>query len=187
MPTKTLPIQKGNSCAAHCTAIAVMELDSMAAITATNVESTIWPMMQFKDGPLAKDKNSDPALIASTVPKVWPKIKAKLMCDSSQKDAAMAGVPSQMKGALGELFTRLKAVGTQARITIDEAAYYNCSYTMTSNGSFCGMHNMLVTLEKGRSHFYNPQVARWQVANHWKSITDAGSNFVFAGVAVAIF
>ncbi|HEX4939328.1 MAG TPA: hypothetical protein VFX11_11680, partial [Candidatus Kapabacteria bacterium] len=96
MPSKKMKTQNGNSCAAHCTIVAVAELtNSNKNLDETYTESNLWPDIQFKPeggAPatqlLAAAKNSDPRRIVAEVKKRWSGVTAKLVCDEVQKNKA---------------------------------------------------------------------------------------------------
>ena len=82
MPTKKLPEQTGNSCAAHCTVIAVAELlDVQYLLSKGYAEEILWPSIKFKTNgnpvidSLAQADNSDPRLIVSETELRWAAAK----------------------------------------------------------------------------------------------------------------
>ncbi|MBN3561968.1 hypothetical protein [Aliamphritea spongicola] len=201
MPTKRLPEQNGNSCAAHCTTIAINEI-KQTALTATFAEDDLWPSIQFSDTcavtkPLADDKNSDPRLIVSQIKQRWPGVKAKLLCDEGQKSKAISMVNGMMRSGMNDIFNLLVQEAVKGSIALDEAVFYNCSYTMHSGAkpsedNFSGMHNILVAYEAGKTFFYNSNESnpQWQATANWKKLEaqNGGTHsYVFSGVAVAIF
>lgn len=200
MPSKTLPEQNGNSCAAHCTAISIMEITNQS-ITQSTVEDNLWPSIQFKARDmitthLASQKNSDPRLIVSEVKKRWPKVNAKLVCDTAQKNRGITYVASGQRPGLETLFTMLTHDAATSPVVFDEYAFYNCSYTMhnaasPSSSNFTGLHNILVTYEGGKVYYYNPNESHpaWKVTRDWKKLENQNSgsgSYVFTGVAVVI-
>ena len=102
MPTLhyTMGSQVGNSCAAHCTTIAVSEIRDSQVLDQAGTEGGLWPAIQFQtaDGPpvttlgLDGDHNSDPRRIVAQVNQRWPDIKTKLVCDRRQKATALLSI-----------------------------------------------------------------------------------------------
>ncbi|HSW04967.1 hypothetical protein [Aquabacterium sp.] len=202
MPSKTLPEQTGNSCAAHCTVIAVAELlDVEYLMSKDYAESTLWPSLKFKaEGnllidSLAKAENSDPRRIVSEADTRWNAIKASLRCDATQKAAALKYVKStDMQMGLGALFNMLTGFGTVGTITIEPGIYYNASYLMLKGGTataavYEGMHNILVTNHAGQIYYYNPNESKptWSVTPDWTILekqNKSSYSYVFTGVCV---
>ena len=56
MPTVIMKEQNGNSCAAHCTVVAISEITGTMSLDETFAENTLWPAIQFKP------ENGDPAI-----------------------------------------------------------------------------------------------------------------------------
>lgn len=201
MPTITLPEQNGNSCAAHCTVIAVSELlGGQLLLNQDYAENNLWPSIQFKKtgGPfdgLADNKNSDPRLIITEMTTRWNTIKKTLVCDETQKKIALTYVNNQMQQELGGLFTLLRQNGTAKPVILEEGIYYNCTYLMIKGsnarkGVFEGMHNILVTKEGGKIYYYNPNetMPKWSVVlSNWTRLdnqNDGNYSYVFTGVCV---
>lgn len=203
MPTKKLPEQNGNSCAAHCTVIAINELTNQS-LDQTFAESTLWPKIQFvadQSKPstilLAAQKNSDPRLIVQEVKSRWQGVSAKLLCDSTQKTTAMTFVNPTLRPQLSTLFDELTQSAVAAPTQLDEGAFYNCSYTMHDSASplattFTGLHNILVTYSGGKAWYYNSNESSpsWQTTTDWKTLSaqNGGNNsYVFTGVSVVLY
>lgn len=202
MPTKKLPEQTGNSCAAHCTVIAVAELlDVQYLLSKGYAEEILWPSIKFKTNgnpvidSLAQADNSDPRLIVSETELRWAAAKATLKCDETQKTDALNYItdPTQQLGLAG-LFNMMKGSGSVATITPEEGVYYNSSYLMiqgstAATGKFEGMHNILVTKQGGQTYYYNPNEStpNWSVAADWKKLDNQNGgrySYVFTGVCV---
>ena len=205
MPTKVLPVQSGNSCAAHCTVIAVAELlDVQYLLSKSYAEDILWPSIKFKgnEGPvsveLAKKDNSDPRLIVSESDLRWGgALTATLLCDETEKATALTFVPTPVGMALGGLFIMIKGASGATTITPEDGIYYNCSYLMLAGGkarsaTYEGMHNILVTKSGGAFHYYNSneKTPKWgQCPSDWKTLENqnAGTySYVFTGVCVAM-
>lgn len=205
MPSKTLPQQNGNSCAAHCTVIAIAELsNSQVCLDQTFAEKTVWPAIQFvSTGGLAPAidllaiaKNSDPRKIVTETDKISNQaVKAELICDDSQKTSALVYITDlTTKQGLGALFNLIKGGGTSTNISLNEGSFYNASYLMFAGaaaaaGTFTGMHNILVAREGGKDYYYNPNEAKpcWSLTSDWKVLDNqnGGSHsYVFTGVCV---
>src|SRR5712691_8050010 len=185
MPTKTLPEQTGNSCAAHCTVIAIAELLGVGNLMSkAHAERVVWPAIKFKPNGdpvvelLAKAENSDPRRIVSEVLRTWGGLKVTLLCDETQKkDAIKNYVPKAMKLGLKALFNMLKGSGSVANVTLEDGVYYNSSFLMFTDAtanpvSFAGMHNILVTKQGGQVYYYNSNesVPKWSVVSDWKKL-----------------
>ncbi|NJA04719.1 hypothetical protein [Methylomonas sp. UP202] len=205
MPSKTLPQQNGNSCAAHCTVIAIAELsNNQLCLDQTFAEKTVWPAIQFVStgglapgiDQLAAAKNSDPRKIITETDKISNKtVKAELVCDDSQKTGALVYVTDlATKQGLGSLFNLIKGGGTSTSLTLTDGVFYNASYLMfngakAATGTFTGMHNILVTREGGKDYYYNPNENKpgWNLTSDWKILDNQnGGNhsYVFTGVCV---
>lgn len=204
MPTKKLPEQTGNSCAAHCTVIALAELlDVQYLFSKEYAEDTLWPAIKFKkngnpviDGLAAKD-NSDPRRIVSEAELRWNAVKATLKCDETQKTAALKYIsdPATVFG-LGALFNMMKMDGSEATITPEEGVYYNASFLMmkgkaAASATYDGMHNILVTKSGGHNYYYNPNESTpdWKRVSNWKILDNQNGgkhSYVFTGVCVEI-
>lgn len=202
MPSKTLPEQTGNSCAAHCTVIAVAELlDVEYLLSKGYAEGVLWPSLKFQkagnpliDG-LAAKENSDPRRIISEAETRWNAIKASLKCDETQKTTALKYIRDPgMQMALGALFNMLKGSGSVAAITLEPGVYYNASYLMLKGGTaasavYEGMHNILVTNQGGQIYYYNPNESKpvWSVTPDWTILEKQNNktySYVFTGVCV---
>ncbi len=202
MPSMTMREQKGNSCAAHCTVIAVDELTSKGSgMTAATTESDLWPTIKFRPEAsvpmtqqLAHDENSDPRRVVAEVTRRWPAVTAKLLCDGVQKKASIAYVPGAISGHMDALFNLLSAHAITGPVRLDDEAFYNCSYTMhaaalPSTASFTGTHNILVTLSSGKYYYYNPNetTPSWTSTTNWKQLNGQNGgahSYLFTGVCV---
>ena len=203
MPTVTLREQVDNSCAAHCTVIAVAELTGAGGgLTADFAEATLWPAIQFvADGNglvdmLAAKKNSDPWRIIEQVGTRWGgQVAAKLICDETEKSVALHYVGTDMQMGLGALFNMIKRDTSVADMEVAEGVYYNASFLMfggatpTASG-YSGMHNILITRSGGRIFRYNPNesVPAWiQGPVNWTYLENQNGgahSYVFTGVCV---
>lgn len=201
MPYVTMPTQNGNSCAAHCTTIAIRELTG-ESINQTFTEDVLWGWIKFKggEGPLsdqlAKDNNSDPRRIVNVVNSGWGgKVRATLCCDELEKSWALKfHTPDPMKPGLQAMYNMLK--GTKAPVTIVPRAgvYYNCSFLMFNHtdpnpADYSGMHNILITKDHAGIHYYNSNEANpaWVRNDSWKKLTGQNGgahSYVFTGVFV---
>lgn len=201
MPTKTLPEQNGNSCAAHCTVIAVADmLDVSYLLSNEYAEQVLWPSIKFQRSSdpvvnqLAEKENSDPRRIVSETELRWNAVKATLKCDETQKAEALKYVPQPLQLALGALFNMLKKSGSVATITPVDGVYYNSSYLMlkgktASGATYDGMHNILVTSQGGQIHYYNSNEKKpaWKITRDWKLLegqNEGKISYVFTGVCV---
>ncbi|NPU91367.1 MAG: hypothetical protein HPY82_05580 [Gammaproteobacteria bacterium] len=204
MPSKKMKTQNGNSCAAHCTIVAVAELtNSNKNLDETYTESNLWPDIQFKPeggAPatqlLAAAKNSDPRRIVAEVKKRWSGVTAKLVCDEVQKNKAISYVASGYQDGMLALFNMLTAGGVKAPVALEDFVFYNCSYTMHNGGvpsesNYSGMHNILVTMEGGKCYYYNSNEddPQWKTTSNWKLLekqNGGNHSYVFSGVSVAL-
>lgn len=202
MPTKTLPQQTGNSCAAHCTVIAVADmLDVQYLLSKDYAESILWPAIKFKQNgnpvidSLAAANNSDPQRIVSETELRWNAVKATLLLDDAQETEALKYIKdARTKLGLDALFNTLKGFGTVKAIAPEEGVYYNSSYLMLRGnsaitGTYEGMHNILVTRFGGQNYYYNSNenVPTWSVTANWKMLENqnGGSySYVFTGACV---
>jgi hypothetical protein len=206
MPTITLPKQTGNSCAAHCTVVSVVEITANQSIlTTTFAEGTLWPAIQFtgNDGPVSQklkaDHNSDPRLILSEVASRWGgTVTATMLFDDTEKATALKFVSDPvMQQALPGLFNLLKGQTQSSTIIPKDGIFYNCSFVMLKGGVastavFEGLHNILITSDAGNLYYYNPnEVTPAWVKNpvDWKTLEglNGGSQcYIFTGVAVEL-
>jgi hypothetical protein len=206
MPTITLPQQTGNSCAAHCTVVAVVEITaSQSILTTVFAEGTLWPAIQFtgNDGPVSQklkaDHNSDPRLIVSEVASRWGgSLTSTMLFDDTEKTTALTFVSDpMMQQALPGLFNLLKGQTQSSMIIPKDGIFYNCSYVMlkgatASSAKFEGLHNILITSDSGALYYYNPNEATpaW-VKNppDWKTLQGLNGGtycYIFTGVAVEL-
>jgi hypothetical protein len=196
MPNKKLKQQQGNSCAAHCTVVAIADLlDDTSLLNDVYAESDLWPSIQFKgDGNelvthLAERKNSDPRKIVNETDLRWAAVKATLLCDETQKATAFEEVPEDQAPQLGALFNMMKEDGSVTTIEPVEGNYYNASYLMFEDGLFTGLHNILVTNVQDKLYYYNPneEDPDWQFTQNWKTLDNLNQGrckYVFTGVCV---
>lgn len=203
MPSKKLDSQDGNSCAAHCTVVAIKEIKGIDTLNKDFAENDLWPSIQFKaqaGNPLSKDlaskKNSDPRLIVAQVKKRWSSVNVALVCDKLQKKTALTYIPDGVDLMMDAMFNMMSGDGVSTKVKLDEFAFYNCSYTM-HNGSvpskknFDGLHNILVTYQGGKVYYYNSNedTPVWSTVQDWKKLeSQNGGNhsYVFTGVCVVI-
>ncbi|EYR79875.1 MULTISPECIES: hypothetical protein [unclassified Shinella] len=204
MPLKTLPTQTGNSCAAHCTAITIMELTG-STITQKDAESTIWNKILFKDDgskaikALVAKKNSDPRRILKYVEKNYAtNLSAVIKFDDTEKANALAYLPdNDVKRGLEGLYNLIKGQSQTETLLPADDVYYNCSYMMMDGGDpsssgLDGLHNILVTSSGGQVYYYNSNETKpvWTMNNHgWKRLDKANSgkhSYVFTGLCVAV-
>ena len=203
MPTVIMKEQNGNSCAAHCTVVAISEITGTRSLDETFAENTLWPAIQFKPengdpaiALLASQKNSDPRRIVTEAKKRWPKVNAALVCDDLQKKMAISFVKKEYQDAMEGMFNMLTGAGVKTKMLLDEAAYYNCSYTMHNGGdpdqsNYTGMHNILVTFMGGKTFYYNSNESRpaWKEVKDWKVLKNQNGgqcSYVFTGVGVVL-
>jgi hypothetical protein len=203
MPSATMPAQNGNSCAAHCTVIAVSELTGFTRfLTQGYTERVLWPKIKFvADGTalidaLAKADNSDPERIV--IEATGMGVKAALKCDDVEKTTAMGFITNTGYSAgLDTLFLRLKNKGSASTVKLENGKYYNCSYLMlpvakAAKQAAPGMHNILVTQQNGIIYFYNSNESApaWkQCFSDWKTLEgqNAGTHsYVFTGVYIEL-
>jgi len=204
MPTKKLPEQTGNSCAAHCTVIGIAELlDVDYLLSKGFAEMTLWPTIKFKAGEspltdaLAKADNSDPRRIVTESELRWGgSVKASILCDDVEKTTAL-GFVGPMAPALAALFNMIKGGNLVTTIALQDGIYYNCSYLMLKGAAaksavYEGMHNILVTNFKGSTFYYNPneKVPVWtKDPADWKTLENQNGgtySYVFTGVCVEL-
>ena len=205
MPSKTLTVQNGNSCAAHCTAVSIMELTGKT-ITEKTAEDTIWPKILFKDDgnaavqALVAKKNSDPRRIAKYIEKNHAsELTAAIKFDDTQKTTALSYLPdNDVKRGLEGLYNLIKGqTGQTEKILPADDVYYNCSYLMMvggdpSSASLDGLHNILVTSSGGQIYYYNSNEAKpcWTKDSiGWKLLKNANGgsySYVFTGLCVAV-
>jgi hypothetical protein len=202
MPSYTMREQNGNSCAAHCTVVAVDELTKKGSgMTADLAESDLWASIKFRPEAsvpmtqqLAAANNSDPRRVVSEVTRRWKSVTAKLLCDGVQKNASISYVPGPVRGDMEALYSLLSADAINGPVRLDDEAFYNCSFTMhnaamPSPASFTGTHNILVTLSGGKVLYYNPNetTPKWTATTNWKQLNgqnDGTHSYVFTGVCV---
>jgi hypothetical protein len=201
MPSVTLPEQNGNSCAAHCTVIAVSELTGFTRyLTQGYAERALWPKIKFvADGTalidmLAKADNSDPERIVTEA--IGMGVKAALKCDDAEKTTAMTFVSDTGYSAgLDMLFHRLQGKGAASTVLLQNGSYYNCSYLMlpvpkATKQATPGMHNILVTQQNSVIYYYNPNESTpaWkQCFSDWKTLDGQNGgthSYVFTGVYI---
>lgn len=205
MPSKRLASQTGNSCAAHCTAISIMELTNKTIVEAT-AEDVIWPKIIFKsDGSdtvedLVSKKNSDPRRIVKYIEKNYAaELSAIIKFDDVEKTSALKYIKNDtMKFGMEGLYNMIKGGSAKTESIIpEEAVYYNCSYLMIDdgnpkNGDVEGLHNILVTRSGGIIHYYNSneKTPCWTMNNNsWKLLKNANAgdySYVFTGLCVAV-
>lgn len=201
MPLVTMPTQNGNSCAAHCTAIAIMELGG-ERISQTFTEDVLWDWIKFKggEGPLsehlAQQQNSDPRLIVKTVNAGWGgRVSATLRCDELEKSWAIKfHTPNDLRLGLQALYNMMKGANASVTIVPEVGVYYNCSFLMFNDpdpvpAAYTGMHNILITKTAAGIHYYNSNEANpaWVQNNAWKKLTGQNGgthSYVFTGVFV---
>lgn len=196
MPNKKLKTQKGNSCAAHCTVVAIADLlDVEHFLTNEYAESHLWPSIQFEDdgSPLVKHlaelENSDPRKIVKETESRWAEVKATLLCDETQKTTALKTVPKEVALQLDALFNMMKGDGSTTEIRPGAGIYYNASYLIFKNGTYAGLHNILVTNFNGQIHYYNPNEddPGWSTTPDWSTLDKQNKEsckYVFTGVCV---
>lgn len=201
MPSLTMPEQNGNSCAAHCTVIAVSELTGATRFrTQGYTERVLWPKIKFVangnpliDG-LAKADNSDPRLIVTEATGMG--VTATLKCDEVEKTTAMGFVTDPgFKMGLEALFNILKGSNASVAVALQDGIYYNCSYLMLPGSTptaqaMPGMHNILVTKQSGIVYYYNSNESTpaWtSITSDWKTLNAQNNgnwSYVFTGVYV---
>jgi hypothetical protein len=211
MPTVTLPAQTGNSCAAHCTVVAVQELLTKPGLTKAFAEGNFWDTIKFKpsttEGPitteLANKNNSDPRRIVSEIAKRWSGVTARMLFDDAQKTAALLNVPGAIPGlgvnyqlALAGLYGLLKGISGAVTIDPQNGKYYNCGYLMYNAGApnvmaFSGMHNILVANQSNIIWYYNSNetTPTWRQTTGWKRLDNQNGghhSYIFTGVCVEI-
>jgi hypothetical protein len=209
MPTKKMPQQTGNSCAAHCTVIAVAELlNDSTNMTPNYAEKIVWPAIQFLPGenggatdPLAKEQDSDPRKVVDFVNGTFrgEGLKAKLLCDDRVEAAALNDVPTNLQGSLDGVYKLIKGSNTASTIDIQPTHYYNCSFLMfyssyPGTADYSGLHNILVTNDGSSIWYYNPNETAPDWINSgsspdWMTLKNqnAGKNsYVFTGLCVDI-
>lgn len=208
MPKHVLPEQTGNSCAAHCTVIAVAELlGTTYCLTKEYAETSWWPQVQFKggEGPLSEHlkskQNSDPRRMVEDMKVRWGGLGAAILCCDTDKTRALTyvGDPAE-RGGLEAMFNMIKdynvgqGKGTVATIALEDGAYYNGSYLMldgatAKGGRYTGMHNMLIVSDKGTIWHYNSNetTPAWQKVTDWKVLDGQNggtTSYVFTGVCI---
>ena len=208
MPTMKMATQNPtNSCAAHCTVIAIPELlNSKHDMTKTHAESVVWPKIQFKKGetsgatdPLAAIGNSDPRKVVDFVNTTGQAITAKLLCDEFAKVKAFLYVDAQKQLQLGGMFNMMKGHNATAATVIEKGVYYNAVFLMFKGPTptiqgYDGMHNILVTQENGSIYYYNsnedpPDWVNSGPGDGWMVLTKQNGSkgsYVFTGVCVEI-
>ena len=204
MPSKTLAQQTGNSCAAHCTAISIMELTGKT-ITKDTAEDTIWRDILFvEDGneavkDLVEKKNSDPRKIAKYIETNHSsELSATIKFDDTQKAIALSFLKDDnVKRGLEGLYNLIKGQSGTTTVTPADDVYYNCSYLMMiggdpNNATLDGLHNILVTSSGGQISYYNSNESNpcWTPGkNGWKLLENANGNansYIFTGLCVAV-
>lgn len=201
MPTFTMKEQDGNSCAAHCTVVAIAEITGTKSLDETFAEKTLWPAIQFQPengdpaiALLAAAKNSDPRRIVSEAKRRWPTVNAALVCDEVQKKIAIPFVKKDYQIPMEGMFNMLTSAGVKTKLLLDEGAYYNCSFTMHDGSdptaaNYSGMHNILVTYMGGKTFYYNSNETKpaWKEVKDWKVLKNQNGgqcSYVFTGVGV---
>ncbi len=203
-----MAMQTGDSCAAHCTVIAIAELfNTRHNMTPQYAENTVWPAIQFKIGEnqggtdeLAKKNNSDPRKIVSFANDTGggAAVTATLRCDDVAKASALRFVDAMEGMKLGGLFNMMKGQNATVTTDIAEGVYYNASFLMfggaapTPGNYTKGMHNILVTRSGGDIWYYNsneavPSWIRTAGNDAWKILRNqnaGGGSYVFTGVLV---
>ena len=208
MPKMKMAEQTGNSCAAHCTVVAIAELfDTPHNMTPQYAEHTVWPLIMFKTGEgaltdhLASLDNSDPRRVVAFANATGggEAVSAALLCDETVKQTALGFVGQQDAMGLRALFNMMKGAGSTVTTDLREGVYYNCSFLMFGAGqpaaaSYSGMHNILVTSVGNVVWCYNSNEtapawvqagpgAGWMIL---RAQNGGGGSYVFTGVCVSM-
>jgi hypothetical protein len=212
MPTKTLPKQTGNSCAAHCVVIAVAEITGRVMACKKNIaENVLWPSFRFVDNgskspglaALVQNQHSDPRKIVAWVNnldggRAKEEIQASLVCDATSKAAAVGFLKTQaLRDALLPVFDEMLHDSTaEPNLQIQDGNFYSATYLSFSDpsaakGDYTGTHNILVTKEKGSIYYYNPNedAPAWKTTVDWRKLEGQNDNkrsYVFTGVCLVM-
>jgi hypothetical protein len=209
MPTKKMAQQTGNSCAAHCTVIAVAELlNDSTNMTPNYAEKIVWPAIQFVPGensgatdPLAKEQASDPRKVVDFVNGTFQGkgIQAKLLCDDRVEAAALNDVPNNLQSSLDGLYKLIKGSSTALSIDIQQKHFYSCTFLAFDGPSpgaadYSDLHNILVTNDGSSIWYYNPNETAPDWVNSdsspdWMTLKNQNAgemSYVFTGLCVDI-
>ncbi|WP_444917185.1 hypothetical protein [Microbulbifer sp. JMSA003] len=206
---KTLPSQNGNSCAAHCTEIAVSGFDIRAPRPQSFVEDTLWraikwqnadlpPMPNGVDHPLVAVNNSSPMRVRNYVNTQCAGRTSRILYDATQKDMCLQFAQPGNRVDYNALFTNLiqpASNGGMPRNLLTDT-YYNCAFMMfrgPSPGSAheMGFHNILVAKDGATIKYYNPNEDQpvWRSDIGWRTLRhqNAGRHsYVWSGIAIEI-
>ncbi|USD19582.1 hypothetical protein ACJJIX_18290 [Microbulbifer sp. VAAC004] len=206
---KTLPSQNGNSCAAHCTEIAVSGFDIRAPRPQSFVEDTLWPAIKWQnadlppmpnggDHPLVADNNSSPMRVRAYVNNQCPGRNSRILYDAQQKNVCLQLAQATNTADYNALFTNLiqpNSDGVMPRNLLTDT-YYNCAFMMFQGPSpvstaEIGFHNILVAKDGTTVKYYNPNEAQpvWRNDVGWRTLryqNGGAHSYVWSGIAIEI-
>lgn len=205
MPVYSMRQQIGESCAAHCTAIAIAELTATKVpLDPAHVEAAVWNAIKFLPGTdrvtklLASKKYSDPRKVVEYINSKQPSIEAELLMDDQGKSDVYAEIDQYSQNSVGGMVTMLGSSYRKEKINIEEGVYYNCVYA-DFNGSvptvagFNMFHNILVTKSGGVINIYNSNESTpsWVPlpGGQWRRLENQNGgkrSYVFSGLAVVM-
>ncbi|TDT94522.1 hypothetical protein DFO45_2272 [Azorhizobium sp. AG788] len=205
MPKSTMKSQNGNSCGAHCAALAISELTGNAIFTdEAIVEGILWNSIIFRASHdpmtilMANNKYTDPRRVVTYINNKSLPIKAELILDTVSQAAANNFLNQTDQQKVDACLNVLAGEYKTATLNIDEGKYYSCTYyhfhsRIPSKNTFALFHNILVTKHKGAEYYYNSNEnsPAWipVAAGGWKRLdgqNNRTNSYVFSGLAVVV-
>ncbi|WP_444913187.1 hypothetical protein [Microbulbifer sp. PAAF003] len=205
---KTLPSQAGNSCAAHCTEIAVSGFDIRAPRPQVFVEGTLWNTIKWQNAdlppvplggnhPLVAANNSSPIRVRNYV-NAQPGRTGRILYDAAQKDVCLQLAQATNRADYNALFTNLIQPASNGGMPRNLRAdtFYNCAFMMFRGPSpvsaqEMGFHNILIAKDGNTVKYYNPNESQpvWRNDVGWRTLRYQNSgahSYVWSGIAIEI-